>query len=202
MFDICLLQYVQSLTPDDGRNDRPKHVECYSNKINWDIDVSDWFCYRNILRCTAIWTSKLYKIFSTQRRSLKKAVRRAERCRSVCICTHRELHFFGNYHFYEPRISFVCFLCTPNTINRIFPKAVQFGFIKSYKFTPSISFFTNPVFGFLKYGSIKLLAHATLSQRSVVGNVTGGRFGGDYYTCIIGELYQLRKLNFGLFFIS
>ena len=26
---ICLLLYVQSLTPDDGRNDRPKHVECY-----------------------------------------------------------------------------------------------------------------------------------------------------------------------------
>jgi len=32
--DICLLQYVQSLTSDDGRKDRPKHVECYSNKIN------------------------------------------------------------------------------------------------------------------------------------------------------------------------
>jgi len=27
------LQCVQSLTPDDGRKDRPKHVECYSNKI-------------------------------------------------------------------------------------------------------------------------------------------------------------------------
>jgi len=34
LFDICLLQYVQSLTPDDGRKDRPKHVELYSNKIN------------------------------------------------------------------------------------------------------------------------------------------------------------------------
>jgi len=34
MFDIYLLQFVQSLTPDDGRKDRPKHVECYSNKIN------------------------------------------------------------------------------------------------------------------------------------------------------------------------
>jgi len=22
--------YVQSLTPDDGRKDRPKHVECHS----------------------------------------------------------------------------------------------------------------------------------------------------------------------------
>ena len=34
LFDMCLLHYVQSLTPDDGREDRPKHVECYSNKIN------------------------------------------------------------------------------------------------------------------------------------------------------------------------
>ena len=34
LFDICLLQYVKSLTLDDGRKDRPKHVECYSNKIN------------------------------------------------------------------------------------------------------------------------------------------------------------------------
>jgi len=34
LFDICLLQHVQSLTPDDGRKDRPKHVDCYSNKIN------------------------------------------------------------------------------------------------------------------------------------------------------------------------
>ena len=33
MFDIYLLLYVQSWTPDDGRKDRPKHVECYS-KIN------------------------------------------------------------------------------------------------------------------------------------------------------------------------
>ena len=30
LFDICLLLYVQSWTPDDGRKDRPKHVECYS----------------------------------------------------------------------------------------------------------------------------------------------------------------------------
>jgi hypothetical protein len=34
LFDKCLLQYAQSLTPDDGRKDGPKHVECYSNKIN------------------------------------------------------------------------------------------------------------------------------------------------------------------------
>ena len=29
LFDICLLLYVQSWTHDDGRKDRPKHVECY-----------------------------------------------------------------------------------------------------------------------------------------------------------------------------
>jgi len=29
-----ILLHVQSLTPDDGRKDRPKHAECYSSKIN------------------------------------------------------------------------------------------------------------------------------------------------------------------------
>jgi hypothetical protein len=30
LFDIWLLLYVKSLTPDDGRKYRPKHVECHS----------------------------------------------------------------------------------------------------------------------------------------------------------------------------
>ena len=30
LFDKCLLLYVQSWTPDDGRKYRPKHVECHS----------------------------------------------------------------------------------------------------------------------------------------------------------------------------
>jgi len=30
LFDKCLLLYVQSWTADDGRKDRPKHVECHS----------------------------------------------------------------------------------------------------------------------------------------------------------------------------
>jgi len=34
LFDMCLLLYVQALTPDDGRKDRLKHVECYCNKIS------------------------------------------------------------------------------------------------------------------------------------------------------------------------
>ena len=32
LFDKCLLLYVQSLTPDDGRKDRPKHVVSFQNK--------------------------------------------------------------------------------------------------------------------------------------------------------------------------
>jgi len=30
LFDKCLLLSVQSWTPDDGRKDHPKHVECHS----------------------------------------------------------------------------------------------------------------------------------------------------------------------------
>ena len=30
LFDKCLLLYVQSWNADDGRKDRPKHVECHS----------------------------------------------------------------------------------------------------------------------------------------------------------------------------
>jgi hypothetical protein len=30
LYDIYLTLYVQSWTPDDGRKDRPKHVERYS----------------------------------------------------------------------------------------------------------------------------------------------------------------------------
>jgi len=32
LYDIYLIRYVQSWTPDDGRKDRPKHVEWYSIK--------------------------------------------------------------------------------------------------------------------------------------------------------------------------
>jgi len=30
LYDIYMMLYVQSWTPDDGRKDRPKHVEWYS----------------------------------------------------------------------------------------------------------------------------------------------------------------------------
>ena len=39
LFDKCLLLYVQSCTPDDGRKDRPKHVECHSKNI---INLMHW----------------------------------------------------------------------------------------------------------------------------------------------------------------
>jgi hypothetical protein len=46
-FDVYLMLYVQTLTPDDKRKDRPKHVECCS-KINLRYCTSGWFYYRNI----------------------------------------------------------------------------------------------------------------------------------------------------------
>ena len=46
--------YVQPWTPDDGRRDRPKHVECHSKiKQIWYIGVSSWFLLQNILRLVA-----------------------------------------------------------------------------------------------------------------------------------------------------
>ena len=48
LFDKCLLLYVQSWTPDDGRKDSPKHVECHSKiKWIWYIGASSWCYYRN-----------------------------------------------------------------------------------------------------------------------------------------------------------
>jgi hypothetical protein len=39
LFDICLLLYVQSWTADDGRKDRPNHVECHSKLNKFDTLV-------------------------------------------------------------------------------------------------------------------------------------------------------------------
>jgi hypothetical protein len=56
LYDTYLTLYVQSWTPDDGRKDRPKHVEWYS--VNSENCASSWFCYRNISWCMIPWTSK------------------------------------------------------------------------------------------------------------------------------------------------
>ena len=43
----CLLLYVQSWTPCDGRKNRPKHVECHSKiKSTRYIVASSWIYYR------------------------------------------------------------------------------------------------------------------------------------------------------------
>ena len=48
LFDKCQLLYIQSWNPDDGRKDRPKHVECHSKiKLIWYSGASSWFHYRN-----------------------------------------------------------------------------------------------------------------------------------------------------------
>jgi len=75
LFDIlvCLLLYVQSWTPDDGRKDRPKHVECHPKiKYIWYIGASCWFyCRNNIIMhgpmndkihvlCNCLYTEKFY----------------------------------------------------------------------------------------------------------------------------------------------
>ena len=39
LFDKFLLLYVQSCTSDDGRKDRPKHVESYSKVNKFDTLV-------------------------------------------------------------------------------------------------------------------------------------------------------------------
>jgi hypothetical protein len=47
LFDIYLLLYVQSWTPDDGWKDHLKHVECYSKiKYIWEIVTPSWIYYR------------------------------------------------------------------------------------------------------------------------------------------------------------
>ena len=50
LFDICLLLYLQSRTPDNGRKDCPKHVECHSKiKSILYLGSSSWFSYGNML---------------------------------------------------------------------------------------------------------------------------------------------------------
>ena len=63
-YDIYLVLYIQSWTPNDGRKDRPKHVEWYWIKSK--NCTSSWYYYRNISRGTVPWTSK-FIFFKTSR---------------------------------------------------------------------------------------------------------------------------------------
>jgi hypothetical protein len=46
LFDIYLLMHIQSWTPDDGRKDHPKHVQCSKNKVN----LRNWCILFDLLR--------------------------------------------------------------------------------------------------------------------------------------------------------
>jgi len=62
MLDKSLLLYVQSWTPDDGRKDGPKHVECHSKiKQIWYTGASSWFYYRNNITMHGSMNFKLVK---------------------------------------------------------------------------------------------------------------------------------------------
>ena len=55
LIDKCLLLYVKSSAPDDGRKERPKHVECHSKMDKYDTPVHVvGFNIEIILRCTAL----------------------------------------------------------------------------------------------------------------------------------------------------
>jgi len=61
LYDIYLMLYVQSWTPDYGRKDSPKHVEWYSIKskivhlVGFTIEIyHDARYYRNISRCMVL----------------------------------------------------------------------------------------------------------------------------------------------------
>jgi hypothetical protein len=63
-----LLQYVQSLIPDDGRKDRPKHVEFYSNKINlrlwciWLVLIYKYITMHSPMKGTVLFTRYLHTV--------------------------------------------------------------------------------------------------------------------------------------------
>jgi len=53
LFDKCILLYVQSWNPDDGRKGRKKHVECRSkvNKFDTLVYLVGFYCRNNGVLC-------------------------------------------------------------------------------------------------------------------------------------------------------
>jgi len=73
LFNKYLMLYVQSWTPDDGRKDRPKHVECHSKKNEFDtlvhlvgftIGIISFWYSRCIKTSNIVGVSTLVKKFS------------------------------------------------------------------------------------------------------------------------------------------
>jgi hypothetical protein len=49
LYDMYLMVYLQSYTPDDGLKDHPKHIVLSQNKMSLRYCAPGWFYYRNIL---------------------------------------------------------------------------------------------------------------------------------------------------------
>ena len=69
LFDKCLLQYVQSLTPDDGRKDSPKHVE-----RNFKIKCFDTLMHLVGFSIEIYYDARPHKHQNSHKQTLKKIV--------------------------------------------------------------------------------------------------------------------------------
>jgi len=75
---------VQWKTPVDGQRNCPKHTEFYSKNKFWEIRASSWFYYKDLSRCTVIWTS-LYHDARSPERQIRCASRK---CKSLNAFTY------------------------------------------------------------------------------------------------------------------
>ena len=88
LFDKYLLLCVQSWAPDDGRKDRPKHVDCHSKiKQIWHIGASSWFyCRNNITMQGPMKVKLIYKTWLHLYRARSKITQ-------LLIPTHAHFHW-------------------------------------------------------------------------------------------------------------
>jgi hypothetical protein len=78
LFYICLLLNVQSWAPDDGRKDRPKHVECFTRTNNLRnrciLLVLLYECYLLSIKYTTcpVWVQDSHQLYDVSH--LKKLI--------------------------------------------------------------------------------------------------------------------------------
>ena len=97
LFDNCLLLYVQSWTPDDGRKYRPKHVECHSklNKFDTLVHLVGFTIgIRNILFSSYCYLKTVPK-WQMKQHTTAVILARGPECHRVQECAHCH-HFTGN----------------------------------------------------------------------------------------------------------
>jgi len=70
LYEIHLTLYVQSWTPDDGRKDRPKHVEWYL--INSKNCASSWFWHVYVLWLGVYWWNVTSECPTTWRQTVTR----------------------------------------------------------------------------------------------------------------------------------